>query len=46
MVNPFDPDDDLPLNEDEDLYGRTLEDFTLTGRLRRFHENQASAITS
>jgi hypothetical protein len=44
MVNPFDPDDDLPLDEDEDLFGRTLEDFTMTGRLRRFHESFDSSI--
>lgn len=38
MVNPFDPEEDeLPFDEYNDPFGRTLEDFTLTGRLRRFH---------
>jgi hypothetical protein len=46
MVNPFDPDDDLPFDEEEeeDIFGRTLEDFTLTGRLRRFHQCFDSSI--
>lgn len=45
MVNPFDPDrDELPFDEENDLFGRTLEDFTLTGKLRRFHESFDSSI--
>lgn len=44
MVNPFDPENDLPFDEEEDLFGRTLEDFTLTGRLRRFHSSFDSSI--
>jgi hypothetical protein len=45
MVNPFDPDkDELPFDEDDDIFGRTLEDFTLTGKLRRFHEDFDSSI--
>ena len=45
MVNPFDPDkDELPFDEDNDPLGRTLEDFTLTGKLRRFHESFDSSI--
>jgi hypothetical protein len=45
MVNPFDPEEDeLPFDEEDDLFGRTLEDFTLTGRLRRFHECFDSSI--
>jgi hypothetical protein len=45
MVNPFDPEkDDLPFDEQNDPFGRTLEDFTLTGRLRRFHECFDSSI--
>lgn len=45
MVNPFDPErDKLPFNEDEDPFGRTLEDVTLTGRLRRFHNSFDSSI--
>jgi hypothetical protein len=45
MVNPFDPDKDkLPFDEEDDLFGRTFEDFTLTGRLRRFHECFDSSI--
>lgn len=44
MIHPFDPDeDDLPFDDDE-LFGRTLEDFTLTGKLRRFHESFDSSI--
>jgi hypothetical protein len=45
MVNPFDPEEDeLPFDEEDDLFGRTLEDFTLTGKLRRFHECFDSGI--
>jgi hypothetical protein len=45
MVNPFDPDkDELPFDEEDDPFRRTLEDFTLTGRLRRFHESFDSGI--
>lgn len=45
MVYPFDPDkDELPFDEENDLFGRTLEDFTLTGKLRRFHESFDSSI--
>jgi hypothetical protein len=44
MVNPFDPEDGLPFDEEHDLFGRTLEDFTLTGKLRRFHEDFDSSI--
>jgi hypothetical protein len=44
MVNPFDPEEDLPFDEEHDLFGRTLEDFTLTGKLRRFHECFDSSI--
>ncbi len=45
MVNPFDPEkDDLPFDEEDDPFGRTLEDFTLTGKLRRFHEDFDSSI--
>lgn len=42
MVNPFDPENDLLF--DEDPFGRTLEDFTMTGRLRRFHASFDSSI--
>jgi hypothetical protein len=45
MVNPFDPEkDDLPFDEKDDPFGRSLEDFTLTGKLRRFHEDFDSSI--
>lgn len=45
MIHPFDPDeDDLPFDEDGELFGRTLEDFTLTGKLRRFHQSFDSSI--
>ena len=45
MVYPFDPDkDELPFDEEGDPFGRTLEDFTLTGKLRRFHESFDSSI--
>lgn len=44
MIHPFDPDeDDLPF-DDDDLFGHTLEDFTLTGKLRRFHQSFDSSI--
>ncbi|HAA30038.1 MAG TPA: hypothetical protein DCE56_23070 [Cyanobacteria bacterium UBA8553] len=45
MVNPFDPEkDDIPFDEEDNPFGRTLEHFTLTGKLRRFHENFDSSI--
>ncbi len=44
MVYPFDPDESLPFDEDNDPFGRTLEDFTMTGKLRRFHEAFDSSI--
>lgn len=45
MVNPFDPDkDEIPFDEEDEPFRRTLEDFTLTGRLRRFHESFDSGI--
>jgi hypothetical protein len=34
----------LPFDEENDPFGRTLEDFTLTGKLRRFHEDFDSSI--
>lgn len=44
MIHPFDPDeDDLPFDDDE-LVGPTLEDFTLTGKFRRFHQSFDSSI--
>ncbi|HEY9649482.1 MAG TPA: hypothetical protein V6C95_02385, partial [Coleofasciculaceae cyanobacterium] len=45
MIHPFDPDeDDLPFDDDDELFARTLEDFTLTGKFRRFHESFDSSI--
>ncbi|MGB5962167.1 MAG: hypothetical protein WBG73_15985 [Coleofasciculaceae cyanobacterium] len=45
MVNPFDPErDEMPFEDENDPFSRTLEDFTLTGKLRRFHEHFDSSI--
>ncbi|MGQ4649676.1 hypothetical protein [Lyngbya aestuarii] len=47
MVKPFDPEEGLPFDEEKERecpFGRTLEDYTLTGKLRRFHSSFDSSL--
>ncbi|NEO32683.1 MAG: hypothetical protein F6K36_20090 [Symploca sp. SIO3C6] len=47
MVKPFDPEEGWPFDEQTERecpFGRTLEDYTLTGKLRSFHNSFDSSL--